>query len=124
MCQATCVNHNQSKKYAPTRYKGKPTYLHRVAYIRAKGLTLDDIAGKVVRHKCDNPRCVNPEHLELGTTQDNMDDMWQRGRGHQPHAEHYQSIRAEYVRGSKECGQAALADKYGLSQSHVSRLVN
>lgn len=36
--------------------------------------------GAVVRHRCDNHHCVNPNHLELGTCADNVRDMWQRGR--------------------------------------------
>lgn len=36
--------------------------------------------GLVVRHKCDNPSCINPEHLELGTIQQNNDDRDKRGR--------------------------------------------
>ena len=36
--------------------------------------------GLIVRHTCDNPPCCNPEHLILGTHQDNTDDMYQRNR--------------------------------------------
>ena len=54
---------------------------HRAAYMLATGKrisrgTMEDI----VRHKCDNPKCVNPEHLELGTQLDNIHDAIDRGR--------------------------------------------
>ena len=35
--------------------------------------------GLLVRHKCDNPPCINPEHLEVGTIADNMADVQSRG---------------------------------------------
>ena len=56
---------------------GVETRAHRAMYFM-----LNPTADKslVVRHRCDNPRCVNPDHLELGTQKDNMMDMHKRGR--------------------------------------------
>lgn len=50
---------------------------HRVAWALANGR---DPAEFMVRHRCDNPPCCNPAHLELGTHADNMRDKTQRGR--------------------------------------------
>jgi len=55
-------------------------YAHRVAYKLYNG---DIPQGLHVRHICDNPGCVNPSHLILGTAKDNMADRDSRGRnGH------------------------------------------
>lgn len=37
-------------------------------------------AGQVVMHSCDNPPCINPDHLLIGTQKDNLDDMRRKGR--------------------------------------------
>ena len=58
-------------------YKGKPA--HRVSWTLFKG----EIPNKLwVLHKCDNPFCVNPDHLFLGTAKDNNQDKAQKGRCH------------------------------------------
>ena len=50
---------------------------HRVSWLIATGEWPDENA---TRHRCDNRACVRYSHLELGTHQDNMDDMAARGR--------------------------------------------
>jgi HNH endonuclease len=59
------------------RDNGKLTYAHIVVYKRVHGDIPDN---KVVRHKCDNPQCCNPDHLELGTQADNVQDRYERNR--------------------------------------------
>lgn len=51
--------------------------VHRLMFERYFGPIAD---GLIVRHKCDNPPCCNPDHLELGTKADNSNDMKIRGR--------------------------------------------
>lgn len=63
--------------YGCFKDKGKFTYTHRASYAAFHG----DASGMFVCHRCDNPRCLNPDHLFLGTHQENMDDMKAKGRG-------------------------------------------
>ena len=55
----------------------KQVLAHRLSYQIHKGPIPD---GMVVMHKCDNPRCVNPDHLEAGTQSQNIKDAFSRGR--------------------------------------------
>lgn len=105
---------------------------HRVAYCVEYGLDLDAVKGLLIRHKCDNPACVQPMHLEPGTYQDNMDDKVDRGRSakgidhgsNKLTEEQVRCIKYRYVKGCKVNGQGALAREFGVMQSLVYRIVH
>lgn len=67
--------------YAATAKELGVTRAHQMAYRVYKGVIPD---GYFVCHRCDNPSCINPDHLFVGTVQDNVDDMMRKGRGKFP----------------------------------------
>ena len=66
------------KGYGWRWFRGKATFAHRAAWIAAFGPIPE---GMCVLHRCDNPPCINLDHLFLGTKRDNYDDMVAKGRG-------------------------------------------
>ena len=65
--------------YARTAYKGNSNgKVHRIIYELTH--TDEDIEGRVIRHTCDNTKCINPSHLLSGTPTDNAVDKCVRGR--------------------------------------------
>ena len=103
--------------YVKQSWQGRATYAHRIAYAKAHGLTLADIDGKVVRHTCDNPPCVNPDHLLLGTASDNMQDAVARGRHRPGRARKLTMEQAAAIRASDR--PYALGKEYGVTESSV-----
>lgn len=73
-----CVNRSFDKDgYPKLIHKGKTYRLCRFVYEKEKG-TIPE--GHVVRHSCDNPKCINPSHLSTGTVTDNAMDRNSRNR--------------------------------------------
>ena len=68
------VDRNGYGQYRTVARRG--VYAHRQAMIDAGY----DVTGKVVMHLCDNPPCVNVEHLRLGTKSENSRDRHEKGR--------------------------------------------
>lgn len=66
-----------SQGYGCFKIAGKMYKAHRIAYVYLKGAIP---TGLVLCHTCDNPRCVRPDHLFLGTTMDNVQDAKKKGR--------------------------------------------
>jgi hypothetical protein len=86
----------------------------------------------LVCHKCDTPACVNPDHLFLGTHQDNKDDCVAKNRQARNRGEKggravlterdVRKIRATYARGG--IGSEALGREYGVSGRQIRYIVN
>ncbi len=113
--------------YGITRVDGKIKYAHRLAYEMAHGVTLS--SNQHVLHACDNPPCVNPDHLSVGSHADNMADRQRKGRtargARLPHTKLSEEQVSE-IRQLKRDGmvQAHIARAYGVSAACISEIVN
>lgn len=105
------------------------TVAHRYSWELANGEIAD---GLFVLHKCDNPACVNPSHLFLGTSLDNSNDKVSKGRQSRLHGEkngrakltvdQVDEIRNKHA--NKQGSLRTLAIEYGMSKTTISEIVN
>jgi hypothetical protein len=117
--------------YGYTSLSGKGVRAHRASWEIHRGPIPD---GLCVLHKCDNPPCVNPDHLFLGTQQDNMTDKYNKGRQNIPSGQaHYncklsisdRQFIKEYPRTHMKDGSGAkLAKMFGVAPSVISTIRN
>jgi hypothetical protein len=125
------------KGYGHPKFKGKSIYAHRLSYLTFVGEISNNL---FVLHTCDNPACVNPKHLFLGTNQDNMNDKVNKNR--QAKGEDHgrskllkkevNEIRilwsaelAKRARGKAiQLTQKELAKRFKVDRATISRIVN
>ena len=96
--------------YGRFRVGNRMPAAHRVAYELWVG-TIP--AGLYVLHHCDNPPCCNPEHLFAGTQQDNVDDMFAKGRDNCGHGLARGAEQGERLRSSAASRRRAQAREAG-----------
>lgn len=118
-----CTSHAQRNHYgypACTR-NGKYQNISRHFYARYKGEIPE---GLVVRHTCDNRKCINPDHLILGTHDDNMKDRSERDRCAKGESNGSSKLTPEKVANIyiSDLSPDKIAKTHGVSKSHVYRI--
>lgn len=111
--------------YGRLKHKGVSHYTHRVAYTLSHGPIPD---GMVVQHTCDNPACVNPDHLRVGTQCENVHDALSKGRMTPPVRKltwyDVVALREAWERGRGRIKQTDLALMWGISEQHVNNIIH
>lgn len=110
--------------YGKTTHKGKDVLAHRLAWIKAFG---EIPSGMFVCHHCDNPACVNIDHLFLGTPADNMKDRDKKGRnarGENIGISKLSPATVQKIRMlvSGGASQSKVAKEFGVCQATISNI--
>jgi hypothetical protein len=124
------VRSRNNHGYGTLTVNGRRAYAHRLAYELA-GRSLAD--GQHVLHSCDNPACINPEHLSAGSRSDNMQDAARKGRlrtpkvsksGEENPAAKLNPVTVRSIRRllAKGWTQDDIAERHEISQSQVSNI--
>ena len=120
-----CISHKKDQcGYPVVTRNGKLWRGNRYSYTINKG---DIPEGLVIRHTCDNPACINPDHLILGTQKDNVKDMLERDRFRDARGEknpNFKDFDIEGINNDYQLGMKMIdiLVKYGISKTHFYRL--
>lgn len=123
------TGHRDKDGYGSIRFGGRRFKAHALSYQVAAGAVVQ--SGFVVRHRCDNPPCVNPRHLIPGTHAQNAADRVERGRSRSlaGEANPTSKLTAAAVHeirqrlASKE-SHSSIAALYGVSRKAISKIAN
>lgn len=118
-----------TRGYGRVTLGGRVVLAHRASFkIHNPGVNL---SGKAVCHSCDNRLCVNPDHLFSGSSKDNLGDASRKGRMHLSRGDKNGNsklseaeVRAMLLESFEGVTTAELSAKYGISVTHVSRIIS
>ena len=102
-------------------------YAHRLSWKLFNGPIPDEMR---VLHKCDNPLCVRPDHLFLGTQKDNLADCKNKGRNAKGEKNGHAKLRQKDIDKIRELGcsgkytQRQLSNKFRIDQAQISRIIS
>lgn len=110
--------------YGCISYLGRKTRAHRVQWKRRNGGTIPQ--GMVIRHTCDNPSCVNPDHLTIGTQADNILDQAVHGRKARGEAKGGAKLTDDAVRKARKLREEghtirSLAERFGVHEGTMAQ---
>jgi DNA-binding CsgD family transcriptional regulator len=112
------VGASNNKHYGTFSVNGTCVFAHRFSY----QYFLGDTCGLHVCHKCDNPRCVNPNHLFLGTRFDNMRDCAAKGRKPQAKLFPENIVEIKHLR-KQGVTYVSIADRFNVNEKTVREIV-
>ena len=109
--------------YGQFQLNGRAVGAHKIAWLLTNHIIPD---GHVIRHKCRNKHCVNPEHLETGTQAENMADKIRDGTSNRGIKHPKAKLTEEQVRQIRaRAGESrtVLAEEYGVHIMTISHII-
>ena len=98
-----------------------PLYAHRISWELHKGPLQASVH---LLHTCDNPSCVNPEHLKLGTQSDNMQDCFKKNRHPSAKITYEEAAEIRNLYKNTVTSYEALGRKYGVTGRTINYIIN
>lgn len=120
-CWDSGIKARAERPYPTVHFKHHQISTHRFAYTCFVGAIPQD---KIIMHKCDNPRCCNPEHLQLGTLSDNTQDMISKGRACRDGIKQKLTRQDRIDIRQSDLSSYQLAEIYPVTATHIRRIRN